>query len=283
MSVIRRLETHPPTYTQIGLPGVKAVSGLATQPITGTIFASTGYGDGGKLYTLDPATGQLTLVGDPAAALAIPGLTFDPATGVLYAVVALTNGGERSLGTLDPTDGTLSLIDPITLGGQPTIGVHAPLFERGRLRFSTGSAYSGGAGIGELDPTTGEVLSFQTFPGVTTTIAGLTITADDRVLGSTGAGEGKLYEFDLASGTATLIVDLATVRAGRVGPRQRRRCRQRRRRTWGGQLPQRPPATQSARAASAAIERSPGASTWNDASVRGSISVSYPSWIFGRV
>jgi hypothetical protein len=73
------IQTGPPfSATQIGLAGVPSLSGLAAQPSTGTVFASSGFGGNnpGSLFTLNPSTGAATLVGSTGFG-AVPAITFD--------------------------------------------------------------------------------------------------------------------------------------------------------------------------------------------------------------
>ena len=69
------IETSPFSVSSLGIAGA-GLSGLAFQPVTGTLFASGGYSDGGNLYTIDPVTAAATLVGGNVFA-SVAGLAFD--------------------------------------------------------------------------------------------------------------------------------------------------------------------------------------------------------------
>jgi hypothetical protein len=83
---VLRIETGPPFAVLDSFPvEVKGLSGLDFQPDTGTLFASSGKGDGGKLYTIDLDLRAATLVGNIGGTVLpfVPGLAFD-LDGTLY-------------------------------------------------------------------------------------------------------------------------------------------------------------------------------------------------------
>ena len=85
-----------------------SVGDLATQPATGSLFALRSGEDGlfqaGKLYTLEPATGVATLLGDTGTP-GDGGLAFAP-DGFLYTTRWDEAQGTGWLRLLDPTDGS---------------------------------------------------------------------------------------------------------------------------------------------------------------------------------
>lgn len=62
------------------------------------------------LYTIDPATGAATLVGDTGES--ITGLDFHPTTGVLYGTTTPNSNTASSLITIDPATGAVTVIGP---------------------------------------------------------------------------------------------------------------------------------------------------------------------------
>jgi hypothetical protein len=66
--------------------------------------------DATGLYTIDPATGATTLVGDTGES--ITGLDFHPGTGVLYGTTTPNSNTPSSLITIDPATGTVTVIGP---------------------------------------------------------------------------------------------------------------------------------------------------------------------------
>jgi hypothetical protein len=105
-----------PSSTPIpGMPANPFLGGLAFDPAS-VLYALAD--DGTKLYTINQATGALTLVGNTT--LAIPGincegLAFD-ASGKLFAALSV-GAGPSSLYSLNPATGVATLIGPIGFGG----------------------------------------------------------------------------------------------------------------------------------------------------------------------
>lgn len=62
------------------------------------------------LYTIDPATGAGTLVGDTGES--ITGLDFHPDTGVLYGTTTPNSNTPSSLVIIDPTNGSVTVVGP---------------------------------------------------------------------------------------------------------------------------------------------------------------------------
>lgn len=196
------------TVTTLGEPATKSLSGLARDPTTGTIVATTGVADGGRCHSVDRSSGALTLIGDDPNVLAIPGADFNR-FGQLFASIALNSIGERWLAQLDTSDCGTTVVGQLTWSGQPAQGVESLAFCDDHLYGGTGSSFAQGVGIAEIDPNTGVILSHQAFPGVTSTIAGLTCSCDERLFGSGGGGSGELWEFDVDAGTVEWLGDLA--------------------------------------------------------------------------
>ncbi|HEX5272688.1 MAG TPA: PEP-CTERM sorting domain-containing protein [Gemmataceae bacterium] len=107
------IQTTPSfSTTQVGLAGAPSLSGLAVQPGTGTVFASSGFGgpNPGSLFTLNPSTGAATLVGSTGFG-AVPAITFDR-NGTLFG-----SGGVAPTQPFPTAGNTLITIDPRTGAG----------------------------------------------------------------------------------------------------------------------------------------------------------------------
>jgi hypothetical protein len=74
------------------------------------LFGSEAADEGRGFWSIDPATGEGTLIGDPGQA--ITGLAFHPFTGVLYGATANIDVNSPTSSTIDP--GHLVTIDPVT-------------------------------------------------------------------------------------------------------------------------------------------------------------------------
>ena len=111
---VLRIETSPFASSVIGLAGFPSLSGLDFQPGTGTLFASSGFTDGGRLFTLDPTTGAATLVGITGFN-AVSGLAFEPAYGTLFGsanTATSTSNFPDTLVTIDPATGAGTAVGP---------------------------------------------------------------------------------------------------------------------------------------------------------------------------
>jgi hypothetical protein len=90
-------------------PAVPIVDGRGLRSMTYSLDGETLFGmdDEGRLVTVNPDTGELTIVGDPLLTDFVEGLGFDPYTEELYAIDA--QSFDR-LVRLDPQDGTLQAV-----------------------------------------------------------------------------------------------------------------------------------------------------------------------------
>jgi hypothetical protein len=105
------------TTTLIGPIGFNSVSGMTFEPQSNTLYGITdGPSATSRLITIDPSSGQGSLVADIPDAHSFQGISFDPDSGILYGI---DNGGATSLipglYTIDVTTGTATLVGQVSL------------------------------------------------------------------------------------------------------------------------------------------------------------------------
>lgn len=153
-------------------PGELMVS-IDTRPLTGELF---GLGNAGRLYTIDPATGQTTFVSQVSTAFsgAPVGFDFDP---VADRVRITTDTGQNLV--VNPTDGSATAQTVLSLPGTVAL------------------AYTPAGALFGIDSTSDRIVSFAT-PS----------TGTGALLGPIGADAGPLTGFDVspADGTAFAAV-----------------------------------------------------------------------------
>ncbi|MEP4076594.1 DUF6923 family protein [Haloferula sp.] len=165
-------------------------AGLAADRVTGTVWAVLA--NDSNLYTMNPATGALTVVAS-GTAFSYPGLAYDPVNGVLYASSA---GSADKLYSIDTTTAVATEI-----GSTPD--------------NISGLAYDPDNGI--LYGTTGssdELYTLNTTTGVGTLVGGLGFDAssiglaydwDRDILYLTEVITDSLYTLNTTTGAATLV------------------------------------------------------------------------------
>jgi hypothetical protein len=216
---VLQIQTSPFSVTTIGTAGVPALSGLAIQPSTGTLFASSGFGGEhpGSLFTLDPHTGAAMFIGQAGFGTPMPGLTalaFDKdgtlfgSSGVVTTAVGPTAG--TTLITINPSTGVGSAVGPFGTG----IDNMAAL----AIDPTTGTLFGGGAetpatpgvltNLFTIDKKTGAATLLGTLsvdlPGAVLT--GLTFDSTGHLFGSLAiagpnspAGPGEIGSIDIAT------------------------------------------------------------------------------------
>jgi hypothetical protein len=186
----RLVRINPTTFsvTTVGLTGFHTLLALALDPVSRTLYASTGYR---HMLTLDLATGLATDLG-PTGGPPLTGLAFDSVNGVLY-------GSEdpfAGLYTVNTTTGQATSVANVTASGglafDPTAGVlymfNNPTHSLIRFNPTTSSStfFAGNINMPDL-----QGLAF--------------IPGSNRLL---GVGFQSLYEFNLTTGAYTLLHQL---------------------------------------------------------------------------
>ncbi len=211
---VAAVTTLPFQSTVLGSTPVSALSGLAAEPFTGVLFASTGTMSGGLLGTLTTNPVAFAAIG-PTGFAAVPGLAFAPG-GVLFATVDTDgSGGSDSLATLDTTTGSGTLVGALLLdGATPVPGVDALAFDpRTRELFATtGFAFDGSPGdLLRIDTASaavtvlGSLTESCTGTGLANTVAGLAFDSRGALLGSLGGGDGRLISIDVDARTYDVL------------------------------------------------------------------------------
>ena len=205
------IDGFPFLSTDLGQTGPRYASAADTDVTTGTIYGATGFSDGGRLYTVDPVSGAWTLVADIVGAAGVLGLAFDD-TGQMWVIYQTGNNANRFLGTVDKATGALTPVGQVMLAG-PTPAQNLESLEilrDGRFVAGTGSALLGtNSALAVIDPATAMVTQIVSLPGVFRELSGLALTADERLLASTGQGEGKIFELFVDRGFAIYLGDAA--------------------------------------------------------------------------
>ena len=187
------------------------ISDLATQPGTGTIYA-TGSGTFGDIYTLDTGTGALTFLGN--SGVVTGGLAFD-AGGTLYAISVQV--ATPLMATVDPATGLATS----TFAFGPDAGMHSASFRPSDGALIASQGAFGGSAICEIDPTTGATTNFGTTGTGAVCIAycagdggGGGETLYGAAHGGAGAGSSTtstLYTIDKATGAAGAVGSIGFV------------------------------------------------------------------------
>ena len=198
------METDPFSSSFVGTTGVISLSGLDIQPVTGTMFASGGFHNGGNLYELEQS-GTASLVG-PTGFDRVPGLTFD-AAGTLFGSIADATLGE-GLATINPGRGSGSFIG----GFGSSLSIEGIAFHpvTGELY---GSGVSGGVALFTIDTSSGSasVLGVLTEAGsglqLPKRLVGLAFGQAGALYGSLGSGDGRIISIELTSLTFAYLGD----------------------------------------------------------------------------
>lgn len=166
-----------------------------------TLYTAQGGSNSSNLYTVNPATGAVTIVGPTGRGFT--GLAFDPTSGILYGSTSTQSPlNPRSLVTVNPATGTTTLVGAYGLGLTVTMADIA--FD------SAGQLYgysSSGRKLYKVDKSSGA----PTLMGTSSSHGafGQGIEIDDANLGylfPNGAGDGSaFYEMDLSNAAITTI------------------------------------------------------------------------------
>lgn len=160
---------------------VLAGSGLDFSPTNGMLYASTGFGDGGRLYTVDTTSGNAVLIGGIGFA-AVPGLAIAPNGSFFGSAVYGSSNTSNVLIRIDPTTGTGTRIGVYgALGPDSIRGLDGIAFDP-----TTGILY-GAAGFA-IAQRPGHFFSVDTVTGLATHLGALTKVATGDTLPTTPAG-----------------------------------------------------------------------------------------------
>jgi photosystem II stability/assembly factor-like uncharacterized protein len=188
--------------------GVKAGSGLDFNPTNRKLYASTGFGDGGKLYTIDTVTAAATLIGATGYP-AVPGLAF-ASNGSLFGAAASSNISFADiLIKINQVTGAGTYVGGFgTLMGRTISGMDGIAFHP-----ISGVLY-GTAGY-EIDSVNGHLFTIDTATGLASHLgvlrrvgtgdtlksflAGLTFDNAGALYGSLGGGDGRIIRIYLDS------------------------------------------------------------------------------------
>jgi hypothetical protein len=187
------IQPSPFSVTVIGNTGIGGMSGLASQPGTGILFASVGRSgaNAGRLFTINPATGAPTLVG-PTGFPSVTALAFDQ-NGTLFGSGSSGAGrpttGDRLI-TINPATGAGTLVGVWGNGitGMAALAVN-PL--TGVLYGGGGSTTLSGLNLFTIDKTTGAATLLGPLTGAppgATVLTGLTFDNEGHLFGSLGSG-----------------------------------------------------------------------------------------------
>ena len=218
----------------IGLTNTRRIEAIAFDNTSGVLYATDEVqgvnGLFGSLSTETGAFAPIGAVGCGEGALGarcfddIDGLSFDPTSGVLYGSVRLKGEGVKDvLVQIDPATGAFI---PDAFGpGADYVVIEAarptPLDDIDDIAFdAAGTLYGvfneGGSGtmdrLVQIDPATGAILTAVVvrFEGdLVRDIEGLTFDTDGRLLGVQGGMFRTVYVIDPATGTATVLANIA--------------------------------------------------------------------------
>jgi hypothetical protein len=225
---------------------------------TGAGLASGGVDSPSSLYTINPATGESTLVG-PIGFSGVNSIDFNPDTGVLYGIANVSRGENSVLITINTQTGLGTLVAPLspdfqspdmsfnssgtlytwsepstdhlntvnlTTGETTDVGVSGLLFGTARLGLDVDSfdviyIKNSDGSIYTVDPSTGMATLAS---GIGTSISFDNVLAfdasDTLYTVDRDSGNSFLYTIDLTAGTAALIgsTGLATLSALAFSP-----------------------------------------------------------------
>ena len=199
-----RLDTSNGRGSSIGQLGFDQLDDIAYNPASGVLYGVVSDSDGGKLITVDLATGTATPVGNLGISCCVDGLAFKPSTGALYALDTATG----NLLSINVNTGAASVVGPVT-GFDGVAGALA--YDPGHDRlYGIGVIDAGGSGTG---PYSYRLITINTGNGTGTVVATtgtdvITALAYDPVGAKLYAYDdttGRIVTLDTASGAATNV------------------------------------------------------------------------------
>lgn len=175
------------------------------------LYAASGNGNLSKLYIVNPATAEATLVGDilaGATPMVITGLSFHPGTGVLYGVTGNEYSPSRRLVTIDPLTAQATLLG--TLGATNLQAASDIAFAPDGTLYAWTTR---GGPFASIDLDTGLRTSIGTATNGTQS-NGLTFTPDGTLYVGGPNAPGDLYTVNIATGALTSVAPFSNVPVG---------------------------------------------------------------------
>jgi hypothetical protein len=220
------------TGTLVGSMGLGSIPALATDPVTGTMYAGSGDGNA-NLYTVNTATGQATIVGGSGLGFAAIGsLDFRP-DGVLFAAVNIVGAGGTGsdhLAVIDTVTGAATVIGPFGTCGSDSCtieGMEGIAFDSNGTLLGTVSTRgsSGTPGLYSIDPSTGAATFVAPIEDGTGTpssggVVSLQFGCDGTLYGGTARAispandGGRLITIDPVSGVFSFVGPTAATTGG---------------------------------------------------------------------
>jgi hypothetical protein len=210
-SRVHRLVTEPFRARAVGQPAVEDLAGLAVDPTTGILYGATGSGDGGRLFTVDPDDGAMTLVGATGFA-AVEALAFD-AGGQLFGAARVGGATADTLVSIDPATGAGTVIGVFTAPGpQPVPGIKGLAFDltTGALWAISTFQFNGiGGDLLDIDPLTAAVTIVSTLTDFFDEISGLTADCQGRLLATENRFDARVFQIDPSVPSARVLGPIA--------------------------------------------------------------------------
>jgi hypothetical protein len=166
-----------------------ALIAIPTRSDAVTLYAASGQGASGELYTLDPATGAtITDVGplnDSAARnFGMTGLAFDPVSGVLYGSSANANADTSTRGLLVTINPASGLVTPIGGFGLAAGGTITDLAFDPNTHVLYGLPSNGGASLFTINTSTGQATLVGSSGFTATNGGGVAVSASSVIYGA---------------------------------------------------------------------------------------------------
>ena len=175
------------------------------RPRDGTVFTAEPQSFSGlnNLYTVDPGTGELTIVGNPGSETIFSDIAFDPTTGILYGMAA-DRDIRRFLVVIDQTDASFSVVGELPF---TDIGSAAVAFlPDGELLAMFGPSGSNTKTLYRIDKANGSGVIVGSTTAFSTDSVMDFVFIEESLFAT--AFRGGLFEVDPATGQAWRVGDL---------------------------------------------------------------------------
>ena len=196
-STLLDVTVSPFSSTAIGTSTLGRFSGIDFDPVTGALYASSGFSGAtnpDSLFTLDKTTGAATLVGAIGTSPGgVTDLAFD-LSGTLFG----TNRFE--LMSISTATGQATILNNSFGGFIESIAVDPTTNILYGLDFDDGDLYS-------IDKTTGVTTTLGSFGALSADITGFGIDSTGNFYASVGRGVGDIFALNIATFSASLVGD----------------------------------------------------------------------------